>query len=128
MNSLKNATYTYPVCTEPQLPSQWHLSQNSALRLAEIVDSLSKGIFFAPVERPTAILSSRLVSRLDSTEVMQGSYDFVHILNLDTSQSDRSFHFVLHFPIDFDTTFRWQMWSAVGCPRSQHTHSGYLRS
>lgn len=81
--------------------------------VAQIPQSAS--IFFASVSSPTEILSSKFVSRVEGTEVIEGGYNFVHILNLETSESGRPFPFVLRFPIDPDSISRWQTCTAVGC-------------
>ncbi|KIN99003.1 hypothetical protein M404DRAFT_1004994 [Pisolithus tinctorius Marx 270] len=40
--------------------------------------------FFASVSGPTEILSSKFVSRVEGIDVIEGGYNFVHILDLDT--------------------------------------------
>ncbi|KAI6146656.1 hypothetical protein BKA82DRAFT_4154587 [Pisolithus tinctorius] len=64
--------------------------------LTNIPSSAKK--FFASVSSPTEILSSKFVSRVEGTDVIEGGYNFVHILDLDT-----------------DTISRWQTCTAVGC-------------
>ncbi|KAI6138592.1 kinase-like domain-containing protein [Pisolithus tinctorius] len=81
--------------------------------LTNIPDSARK--FFASVSSPTEILSSKLVSRVEGIDVIEGGYNFVHILNLDIGESGRPFPFVLRFPIDPDIISRWQTCTAVGC-------------
>lgn len=81
--------------------------------LANIPQSARR--FFASVSSPAEILSSKLVSRVEGTEVIEGGYNFVHILNLETGESGRPFPFVLRFPIDPDSISRWQTCTAVGC-------------
>ncbi|KAG6373874.1 kinase-like domain-containing protein [Boletus reticuloceps] len=71
--------------------------------------------FFSSVASPTEILSSKLVSRVEGTDVIKGGYNFVHILNLDIGQSHPLFPFVLRFPIDPDFISRSQTRTAVGC-------------
>ena len=71
--------------------------------------------FFASVSSPTDILSSELVSRVEGIDVIEGGYNHVHILNLDTGESDPPFSFVLRFPIDPDTISRSQTRTSVGC-------------
>ena len=71
--------------------------------------------FFASVSRPAEILSSKLVSRVQGIDVIEGGYNYVHILNLDTGEPDRPFSFILRFPIDPNTISRWQTSTSVGC-------------
>ena len=80
---------------------------------ANIPESARK--FFASVSSPTEILSSVLVSRVEGIDVIEGGYNLVHILNLDTGDSDRPLSFVLRFPIDPDTISRSQTCTSVGC-------------
>ena len=80
---------------------------------ANIPESARK--FFASVSSPTEILSSVLVSRVKGIDVIEGGYNLVHILNLDTGDSDRPLSFVLRFPIDPDTITRSQTCTSVGC-------------
>ncbi|KAI6146648.1 hypothetical protein BKA82DRAFT_4154565 [Pisolithus tinctorius] len=74
--------------------------------LTNIPDSARK--FFASVSSPTEIL-------VEGIDVIEGGYNFVHILNLDIGESGRPFPFVLRFPIDPDIISRWQTCTAVGC-------------
>ena len=71
--------------------------------------------FFASVSSPTEILSSTLVSKVEGTDVIEGGYNFVHILNLDICESNRPLSFVLRFPIAPDTISRSQTCTSVGC-------------
>ena len=66
-----------------------------------IQDQLGK--FFASVSSPAEILSSKLVSRVQGIDVIEGGYSYVHILNLNTGGPDRPFSFILCFPIDPNT-------------------------
>ncbi|KAI6043794.1 hypothetical protein EDC04DRAFT_534061 [Pisolithus marmoratus] len=102
----------------PLSPAQYH---NAPLKpgpsiadsFANIPESARK--FFASVSSPTEILSSKLVSRVEGTDVIEGGYNFVHILNVDTGESGSPFTFVLRFPIEPDTISRWQTCTSVGC-------------
>ena len=58
---------------------------------------------FASVSSPAEILSSKLVSRVQGIDVIEGGYSYVHILNLNTGGPDRPFSFILCFPIDPNT-------------------------
>jgi hypothetical protein len=69
--------------------------------------------FFASVSSPAEILSSKLVSRVQ--DVIEGGYNYVHILNLDTGEPERPFLFILRFPIDQNTTPPSQTSISVGC-------------
>ncbi|KAG6380789.1 kinase-like domain-containing protein [Boletus reticuloceps] len=71
--------------------------------------------FFASMSSPTDILTSKLVSRVKGTDVIEGGYNFVHILSLDIGESQPPFPFVLRFPIDPDSISRSQTRTAVGC-------------
>ncbi|KAI5998910.1 hypothetical protein F5J12DRAFT_283855 [Pisolithus orientalis] len=89
---------------------------------ANIPESVRK--FFASVSSPTEILSSKLVSPLERTEVIEGGFNFAHFLNLDTGESGRPFPFVLRFPIDPINITRWQTCTAVGCMLYCQRHPG----
>ncbi|KAI6133631.1 hypothetical protein EDD17DRAFT_1507041 [Pisolithus thermaeus] len=89
--------------------------------LANIPESASR--FFASVSSPAEILSSKLVSRVEGTEVIEGGYNFVHILKLETGEPGCPFPFVLRFPIDPDNISRWQTCTAVGCMLYCQRHS-----
>ncbi len=71
--------------------------------------------FFASVSSPTEILSSKLVSRVQGTDVIEGGYNYVHILNLDIGEPDRPFPFILRFPIDPNIIPPSQTSTSVGC-------------
>ncbi len=71
--------------------------------------------FFASVSSPAEILSSELVSRVQGIDVIEGGYNYVHILNLDTGNPVRPFPFILRFPIDPNTISRSQTSTSVGC-------------
>jgi hypothetical protein len=68
--------------------------------------------FFASVSSPTEILSSNLISRV---QVIEGRYNYVHILNFNARESEGLFSFVLRFPIDPNAISRWQTSTSVGC-------------
>ena len=88
------------------LPSDTHVSAN-------IPESARK--IFASVSNPAEILFSKLVSRVQGTDVIEGGYNYVHILKLDTGEPDRPFLFVLRFPIDPNTISLSQTSTSVGC-------------
>jgi hypothetical protein len=90
----------------PRPPSDTHVSANIPA---------SARNFFASVSNPAEILSSKLVSRVQGTDVIEGGYNYVHILNLDTGEPDRPFPFILRFPIDPNTISRSQTSTSVGC-------------
>ena len=71
--------------------------------------------FFASVSTPAEILSSNLVSRIQGIDVIEGGYNYVHILNLDTGEPDQPLSFILRFPIDPNTISPWQTSTSVGC-------------
>ena len=82
-------------------------------------------------------LSSTLVSRVEGIDVMRpkgDTYNLVHVLNLDTGESDWPLSFVpalsnrsrCHLPIA-DLHFHRLYAILSTAPRSQHTHSRHLR-
>jgi hypothetical protein len=71
--------------------------------------------FFASVSSPAEILSSKLVSMVQGTDVIEGGYNYVHILNLDTGEPNRPFPFILRFPIDPNVISPSQTSTSVGC-------------
>ncbi len=75
----------------------------------------SARVFFASVSSPTQILSSKLVSRVQGADVIEGGYNYVHILNLDIGEPDRPFPFILRFPIDPNIITPSQTSTSVGC-------------
>ncbi|KAG6333039.1 hypothetical protein ID866_6047 [Astraeus odoratus] len=70
--------------------------------------------FFSSVSNPSDILSSKLVSRIEGTQAIEGSYNTTHILNLDIGQSKR-LPFVLRVPLDPENISRWQTSTFIGC-------------
>lgn len=70
---------------------------------------------FVSVSSPAEILSSKLVSRVQGTDVIEGGYNYVHILNLDTGKPDQPLSFIPRFPIDPNTISRSQTSTSVGC-------------
>ena len=71
--------------------------------------------FFASVSSPAEFLSSKLGSRVQGIDVIEGGYNYAHILNLDTGNPVRPFPFILRFPIDSNTISRSQTCTSVGC-------------
>ena len=71
--------------------------------------------FFASISGPSEILSSKVVSRVQGIDVIEGGYNYVHIFNLDTGEPDRPFLFILRFPIDPNAISRSQTSTSVGC-------------
>jgi hypothetical protein len=71
--------------------------------------------FFASISSPAEILSSKLVSRVQGIGVIEGGYNYVHILNLDTGNPVQPFPFILRFPIDPNAISRSKTLTSVGC-------------
>ncbi|KAG6329712.1 hypothetical protein ID866_9376 [Astraeus odoratus] len=70
--------------------------------------------FFSSMSDPSEILSSKLVSRMEGTEAIEGGYNMIHFLNLDIGKSE-PLPFVLRFPLDPENISRWQTSTCVGC-------------
>ena len=75
----------------------------------------SQNHFFASVSSPAEILSSKLASRVQGIDVIEGGYNYVHILNLDRGNPVQPFPFILRFPIDPNTISRSKTSTSIGC-------------
>ncbi|KAI6009110.1 hypothetical protein EDC04DRAFT_2774690, partial [Pisolithus marmoratus] len=79
--------------------------------------------FFASASSSDQILHSNLVSSV-GVDVIEGGYNFVHILNLDTGESGRPLRFALRYPIKPSAISQWQTYTAVGCMTYCQQHVG----